>query len=81
MKLEAQLEQSGVLVAFPRHHYEFDSFVTYCTVCGGLNTGLPTDCPGEMMPEMLEWMVYKGEVDYHRHLGWYPIKYGWRKRG
>lgn len=35
-----------------------------CTVCGGAEGSLPTDCPGRRMDESEERAVYAGTLDY-----------------
>lgn len=35
-----------------------------CTVCGGGEGSLPTDCPGEKMTDLVEASVYAGRTDY-----------------
>lgn len=41
-----------------------------CTVCGGFEGTLPTDCPGERMDGALETRIYNGEIDYRAGRGW-----------
>lgn len=67
------------VIPFPKHQLD-DCAAKFCTVCGGVNEGLPTHCPGDWMPEMLEWMVYKGAVDYHVRHGWYQVVAGYRRK-
>jgi len=35
-----------------------------CEICGGLEGGMPTHCPGESMDYDREQEVYRGEVDF-----------------
>lgn len=41
-----------------------------CTVCGGGEASLPTNCPGERMGEERESEVQAGRADYLRREGW-----------
>jgi hypothetical protein len=41
-----------------------------CTVCGGGEGTLPTDCPGERMTATQQDAVYAGSLDYTRKEGW-----------
>lgn len=41
-----------------------------CVTCGGLEGSVPTDCPGERMPEVVADEVYAGAIDYRRGEGW-----------
>jgi hypothetical protein len=41
-----------------------------CTVCGGFEGSLPTDCPGYWMGEDLADAVYAGVVDYRAGRSW-----------
>ena len=44
--------------------------LAHCTVCGGAEGSLPTDCPGEQMTELREKMVFDGVMDYTWRDGW-----------
>jgi hypothetical protein len=44
--------------------------LSQCTVCGGAEGALTTDCPGEMSDWMVIEEVYKGNVDFIRREGW-----------
>lgn len=35
-----------------------------CSVCGGAEGSLATECPGHQLNEQLHEAVYKGEIDY-----------------
>jgi hypothetical protein len=41
-----------------------------CTVCGGFEGSLPTDCPGFKMTEEQEHRVYRGLLDYRDGREW-----------
>jgi hypothetical protein len=41
-----------------------------CTVCGGFEGSLPTDCPGARMNEVQQDDVYAGRIDYRDGRGW-----------
>lgn len=41
-----------------------------CVVCGGAESSLTTDCPGESMHPEVADDVSAGTVDYDRKLGW-----------
>ena len=41
-----------------------------CTVCGGFEGSLPTDCPGVRMTEQQEQNIYAGQLDYREGRGW-----------
>lgn len=41
-----------------------------CVRCGGAEGSLPTDCPGEPMPEVVRDEVYRGQIDYRHEKGW-----------
>lgn len=41
-----------------------------CTVCRGFEGSLPTDCPGVVMTEELQNVVYAGNADYRDGCGW-----------
>lgn len=38
--------------------------LAYCTVCGGAEGDLPTDCPGEKLAYGVLGQIYQGEIDY-----------------
>jgi hypothetical protein len=40
------------------------SDLALCTVCGGAEASMPTDCPGFRMPASVEELVLKGQMDY-----------------
>lgn len=42
-----------------------------CTVCGGMEGSLPSECPGASMPGDVQDAVYAGELDYTSREGWY----------
>jgi hypothetical protein len=37
-----------------------------CTVCGGAEGSLPTECPGELMPPHVQDAVYDEQIDFSR---------------
>ena len=41
-----------------------DGGLALCSVCGGLEGGLTSDCPEEQMTEEEVEKVYKGEIDF-----------------
>jgi hypothetical protein len=41
-----------------------DGGLSLCTVCGGLEGGLPTECPGEQMTMDRQQEVYEGKIDF-----------------
>jgi hypothetical protein len=41
-----------------------------CTVCGGFEGSLPTDCPGMRMTDEERDQVYAGHIDYREDRGW-----------
>lgn len=41
-----------------------------CTVCGGAEGTLPTDCPGVRMTQTEEDWVYHNEIDFRDKFGW-----------
>lgn len=41
-----------------------------CTVCGGIEGSLTTDCPGKRMTEAEQDEVYAGRKDYREGRGW-----------
>jgi hypothetical protein len=41
-----------------------------CTVCGGTEGSLPTDCPLVHMTQQQQDDVYKGTTDYRDGRGW-----------
>lgn len=41
-----------------------------CTVCGGAEGDLPSDCPGERMEPGVRQSVFDGELNYLRTRGW-----------
>lgn len=45
--------------------------LSLCTVCGGGEGSLPTDCPGKKMTVEVESLVYSDQLDYTRQLGWH----------
>jgi len=47
-----------------------DGGLSLCTVCGGAEGSLPTDCPGSRMSAELSESVYAGLADYRDGLGW-----------
>lgn len=53
-----------------------DGGLALCVTCGGAEGSLPTDCPGEPMPELICEEVYGGAVDYRRGRGWVPESAG-----
>lgn len=69
-------------IPFPGHHWArctrkechgchlCHGGLAVCTVCGGLEGALPTDCPGERMDTDRIDAVYEGILDYRRNQGW-----------
>jgi hypothetical protein len=47
-----------------------DGGLALCKVCGGLEGGLPTDCPGEKMSWDSSQEVYEGKKDFLDKQGW-----------
>lgn len=47
-----------------------DGGLSLCKVCGGLEGGLPTNCPGERMAMETQDKVYRGEIDFIESEGW-----------
>lgn len=45
----------------------------YCTVCGGAEGSLPTDCPGVRMTAEQEEAVYHGRLNYAMRQWWVPL--------
>jgi hypothetical protein len=41
-----------------------DGGLALCIVCGGLEGGLPTECPGERMTNEQQDAVYSGRIDF-----------------
>ena len=41
-----------------------DGGLALCEVCGGLEGGLPSECPGERMSNETQDKVYRGEIDF-----------------
>lgn len=41
-----------------------------CTVCGGFEGSLPTDCPGVLMTQVQNDLVYEGKIDFRAGRGW-----------
>lgn len=41
-----------------------DGGLAYCTVCGGGEAELPTDCPGRRMTDLLRERVAAGMLDF-----------------
>jgi hypothetical protein len=41
-----------------------DGGLALCEVCGGLEGGLPTECPGEQMSMDTQDKVHAGELDF-----------------
>lgn len=41
-----------------------------CTVCGGTEGSLPTDCPGVRMTRVQNDLVYEGKIDFRVGRGW-----------
>jgi hypothetical protein len=41
-----------------------DGGLSLCSVCGGLEGGLPTECPGENMNSEIMDRIYRGEIDF-----------------
>lgn len=44
--------------------------LSVCTICGGAEGSLPTDCPGERMTPQQINDVYAGELDWQKGTGW-----------
>lgn len=70
-----------MIIQFPRHkwihHSNRDCMcaiciggLAACSVCGGAEGALPTDCPGYRMECVVEEDVYDGKVDYRAKEGW-----------
>ncbi len=47
--------------------------LSLCTVCGGAEGSLPTECPGSRMPEKIEKAVYAQTLDFKDNR-WYTPK-------
>lgn len=47
-----------------------DGGLSSCTVCGGAEGSLPTDCPGVEMTKQQADGVYAGSIDYREGRGW-----------
>jgi hypothetical protein len=58
-----------------------DGGLSLCTVCGGAEGSMPTDCPGHRMQAEVSDAVYAGEVDYDRRDGWVQRDVRTYKRG
>lgn len=43
-------------------------------MCGGAESSLPTDCPGEKMHVVVECEVIAGMIDYRRRQGWVQLR-------
>lgn len=43
-----------------------------CTVCGGAEASLPSECPGRMLNEFELWDIQRGAVDY-KHGGFFKV--------
>jgi hypothetical protein len=41
-----------------------DGGLSVCSVCGGAEGSMPTECPGFMMSPVEAQAVYKGEIDF-----------------
>ena len=41
-----------------------DGGLAICKVCGGMEGGLPTECPGTWMDPLTSDLVYQGVVDF-----------------
>lgn len=48
--------------------------LSLCTVCGGAESSLPTDCPGEKMYGVIEDEVTAGNIDYLHRFGWIQLR-------
>lgn len=48
--------------------------LSMCTVCGGAEGSMPTDCPGEPMSWDTGQQVYEGLIDYRRGQGWITLQ-------
>jgi len=44
-----------------------------CTVCGGAEASLPTDCPGIKMTDTQQDAVQAGDLDYRDCIGWMDL--------
>jgi len=44
--------------------------LAHCTVCGGAEGSLPTDCPGVRMSYVQQDLVYEGKIDFRVGRGW-----------
>ena len=47
-----------------------DGGLFVCTVCGGFEGSLPTDCPTEKMTQDEQDQIYGGQLDYREGSGW-----------
>lgn len=47
-----------------------DGGLAACTVCGGFEGSLPTDCPGVRMTQVQIDLVYEGKIDFRVGRGW-----------
>jgi len=48
-----------------------DGGLSYCTVCKGAESSLPTHCPGEPMTDLRADLVSAGHMDYLWPVGWF----------
>lgn len=70
------------VLQFPGHHWKHctdrecrgchlcHGGLAVCTICHGMEGGLPTDCPGRKMTGLEHGTVYEGRLDYQRGRGW-----------
>jgi hypothetical protein len=63
------------VVRFPKHHlhrcddehcYPCRGGLALCTICGGAEASMPTDCPGRPMEPYEQDWVQDGSMDYRR---------------
>lgn len=40
--------------------------IAYCSVCGGTEGTLPTDCPGFTLNNFIQEAIYKGGLDFYQ---------------
>ena len=48
-----------------------DGGLVSCTVCGGAEGSLPTDCPGYRLSEGIQGEILAGRIDYGWKKGWH----------
>lgn len=74
----------GTVLELAKHHWArcvdcegcvlCNGGLSVCTVCGGAEGTLPTDCPGKPMSWDTGQQVYEGLIDYRRGQGWITLQ-------